>query len=395
MTILRRLGRELARRSRLAAASCWILLHPRQASRIRAERAWIFGAAVGRYYADNSAALHQHVRRTRPDVRAYWAIDRDSPDVALARAAGPVLFRDEVMTFVRALLAGVHLISHGVHDVPGCASRRSRDAVKVRLGHGLTALKRTRPRPGHSNRSANAVFDLVPVASEFEKAHKRDWDIAPERLVVSGLARFDTLLATAAEGEADPRRIVYMPTWREAPDAEAPAAILGLLASPALHALLERHDARMDVFLHANFGKKLREAVTAAGSARLRFPALSDPQRLFAEAGLLITDYSSVAWDMLYLDRPVLFYQFDRAGFNDSRGGYLAPDELPGPCAATAAELIPLIAAFLEARWQGEAGWSERMKAVQSRAFAFRDANNCERIAREIERRMALKAEDG
>ena len=386
------LAREAKRRLLLARAIAWIATHPRAAKRIREQRAWIFGASVGRAYTDNSAALHQHVRRERPDIAAYWAIDRDSPDLEIAADHGPILFRDSVEAWARGLLAAVHVISHGVHDVPACASPRSRRAVKVRLGHGLTALKRTKPRRGHDNRSANAVFDLVPVASEFEKAHKLDWDIGPERLVVTGLARFDTLVARNREIPDDPKRLVYMPTWRDDADPEAlRRAIGGLLASPELKALLDRHDARLDVFLHVNFGAGFRAQLARAGGGRIRLPELGDPQPLFAEAGLLITDYSSVTWDMLYIDKPVIFYQFDRERFAAARGGYLEPDQLPGPLARDPEGVVALVEAYLSGAWRDDAGWTSRMRSGQERAFAFRDAGNCARIVQHIEQALAQR----
>jgi CDP-glycerol glycerophosphotransferase len=395
--LLSGLVRESKRRLLLARALAWIATHKRAAAKIREEQAWIFGASVGRAYTDNSAALHQHVRRERPDIAAYWAIDRDSADVAAAAAHGPILFRDSVEAWVRGLLAAVHVISHGVHDVPACASPRSRKAVKVRLGHGLTALKRTKPRRGHDNRSANAVFDLVPVASEFEKAHKIDWEIDPERLVVTGLARFDTLVARNRETADDPKRLVYMPTWRDDADPEGlRQAIGGLLAAPELKALLDRHDARLDVFLHVNFGAGFRAEMARTGGGRIRFPGLSDPQPLFAEAGLLVTDYSSVAWDMLYIDKPVIFYQFDPERFAAARGGYLEPDQLPGPLASDPDGVVALVDAYLTGAWRNDSGWTSRMRSGQERAFAFRDSGNCERIVQHIERLLAeRRAKDG
>jgi CDP-glycerol glycerophosphotransferase (TagB/SpsB family) len=294
---------------------------------------------------------------------------------------------------VHGLLAAVHIISHGVHDVPACASARSRRAIKVRLGHGLTALKRTKPRRGHDNRSANRLFDLVPVASEFEKVHKREWDVDPDRLAITGLARFDTLIARNRELADDPHRIVYMPTWRDDADPDAlRQAIGGFLVEPALHALLDRHEASLDVFLHVNFGRDFREEMARIGGGRIRFPALTDPQPLFAKAGLLITDYSSVAWDMLYIEKPVIFYQFDPDRFAQARGGYLEPEALPGPLAREVPALIPLIETYLTGAWRDDAGWTARMRGGQERAFAFRDDRNCARIVAEIERMLAARA---
>ena len=37
-----------------------------------------------------------------------------------------------------------------------------------------------------------------------------------------------------------------------------------------------------------------------------------DVQQLLKQSALLITDYSSVGWDFSFLDKPVIFFQFDR-----------------------------------------------------------------------------------
>ena len=38
---------------------------------------------------------------------------------------------------------------------------------------------------------------------------------------------------------------------------------------------------------------------------------------------MLITDYSSVCWDVYYMDKPVLFYQFDYDMYNQAHGSYI------------------------------------------------------------------------
>ena len=38
---------------------------------------------------------------------------------------------------------------------------------------------------------------------------------------------------------------------------------------------------------------------------------------------MLITDYSSVCWDVLYQDKPTLFYQFDLDKYNEAHGSYI------------------------------------------------------------------------
>ena len=40
-----------------------------------------------------------------------------------------------------------------------------------------------------------------------------------------------------------------------------------------------------------------------------------DVQKLIKESKLMITDYSSVAFDFSFLNKPVIYYQFDRNEF--------------------------------------------------------------------------------
>jgi len=346
---------------------------------------------VGAAYGDNSAALHRHVVAQLPQVQAYWVINRDSPDVELARSVGPVLFSDEIETYVLALQAQVHVISHGLHDVPTCASRHSR-ALKVRLGHGLTALKKTKPPPLRSLESANRVFGLVPVSSDFERANKRTWSIPDERIVVTGLPRFDELVRRSLEVDTKERTVLYMPTWREwlprsaeeVKRSEFLTRVQGFLGSTRLQEVLEKHDLVLEVYLHRLLRDEVAQLIEARGRVRL-LPTRVDVQAHLAKARALITDYSSVTWDMLYLGRPVLFYSFDVDTYERYRGGYLdLGKDLPGPAAANEEDLIGLLDEAAGSEWAlspAAVEWSERV-------FPWKDRGNCARVVAAILERI-------
>jgi hypothetical protein len=336
-------------------------------------------------YADNGAALHQFIRRCHPEVNALFVLDDDAPNVDSARAFGPTIDSRSVEAYERGLLAEVHVITHGVHDVPTCSSARSR-AVKVRVGHGLTALKRTKARAFHTNESANAIFDLIPVASAFELENKRTWGVPDSKLAITGLARFDTLTDKTERARAeDGVRVVYMPTWRDSlPVTETEfratrfcRGVSDLLTSGALGNVLDRHGATLQVILHRGCPPVSRGVFSKLIRQNIELIEPNDPQDVFARSRALITDYSSVAWDFLYIDRPVVFYQFDSSEFDHVRGGYMDAD-LPGLRATTAEEA----AAHLDHVLSGavDETVASAVREWQRRAFAYRDANNCERV---------------
>lgn len=70
-----------------------------------------------------------------------------------------------------------------------------------------------------------------------------------------------------------------------------------------------------------------------------RYP---DPTRLMAATDLLVSDYSSIFFDFVNLDRPVIFYMYDLQKYSGSlRGFYFDPaSELPGPIVYTFVDLL-------------------------------------------------------
>lgn len=357
---------------------------------VGAPQQWMFGASVGAAFVDNSAALFRHVRRAHREIPALWAINADSRDVDAARAVGPVVVRDSFEASLLAQRAAVHVISHGVHDVPTCASPATdRRVLKVRLGHGLTALKKTKPRPLHTNASANRTWGLVPVASEFERAHKREWGIPDENLVVTGLARFDDLLEKRARRAptSSTTRILYLPTWRDWTDV-VPAEIGAFVASPRLTALLERHHAMLHVRPHPLLAKQLTAALATHRGART-IVSMGDIQDELAAADFLVTDYSGVCWDALYVDMPVAFFSFDVNDYERHRGAYIdLRGDLPGPVARTVDDAVDMVGAVLA----GGVKLDAAARRWQERAFAFRGPGNSERITQAVLARLEARA---
>jgi hypothetical protein len=68
-------------------------------------------------------------------------------------------------------------------------------------------------------------------------------------------------------------------------------------------------------------------------------PAHIDTNALLGVTDILITDYSSIFFDYLVTDRPVLFYMPDLEQYKSCRGLYLDVDQLPGPVLTTPEEL--------------------------------------------------------
>ena len=137
-----------------------------------------------------------------------------------------------------------------------------------------------------------------------------------------------------------------MPTWRkwlaannttaEATNIEQNKFMLSsyyktfqhLLNSDGVANLLNIHNYQLIFYLHYELQSYINvfscnnPKITIAG--RNNF----DVQSLLIESSILITDYSSVAFDFAYMRKPLIYYQFDQKEYNEKyhQGGYFKYD---------------------------------------------------------------------
>lgn len=388
LSLARSAARALLRNASVEGAALWTRLAPRAARRLRNRQSWLLGGTSGAVYGDNAAALHGYLREHHPDLDVYWVIDRDSPDVARARAVGPVLYRGALGTYRRALLAHVIVISHGVHDVPGMTSRHS-CAFAVHVGHGIHAFKNKRPPYLKTMDQFGDMFDLMLASSPFEKKIKERWGVGSDKIAVTGLPRYDVLLDKQHTTSPDPSRIVYMPTWRRNEPAAYARAVEGLIQSERLAQLLSAYGARLDVVFHPMARDLLSSRISDPPSDLIRVADASDPQDLFVQAGALVTDYSSVAWDFVFLDKPVLFYQFDRETYAASFGPDMRGRAWPGAVSTTEAGLVADLERYLRGDLAADERLAQTVAAWKNDIFAFADDQNRARVVGAIFRRLS------
>ena len=101
-------------------------------------------------------------------------------------------------------------------------------------------------------------------------------------------------------------------------------------------------------------------------------------QPLFARTALLITDYSSVDFDIAYLEKPVVYYHFDAAQFftgtHHISGYFDYRRDGFGPVCEAEADVVSSVETILSGDEPAE--YLRRRRAT----FPYRDGRCCERV---------------
>ncbi|MCD8146937.1 MAG: CDP-glycerol glycerophosphotransferase family protein [Clostridiales bacterium] len=257
----------------------------------------------------------------------------------------------------------------------------------VFLQHGVIALKKVE----FFSSGTNAVSLFVTSNDMEHDIIINELGYQPQEVIITGLARWDVLEDRSAQ--MNRRTILIMPTWRnwleEVSDQVFRASdyyqnYMALLNSSRLEEYLTRYDLYLNFYIHPKFREYLGSFSISGERVRL-IPFGSEPlNRLMMECSLLITDYSSVCWDVFYQAKPVIFYQFDVDKYNETQGAYIDLEhDLFGDRAVDNDQLFALMEEYAAGGFQLKPQYAEMRKSL----YKYIDKNNSQRVCDEIQKR--------
>jgi CDP-glycerol glycerophosphotransferase (TagB/SpsB family) len=320
----------------------------------------------GDRFTDNARHLFLHLA-TDPRFRCTW-ISGDRRTVEAVRALGLRAERRWSLAGARATLrAGWFVFGAYPSDVNFWLGRGAR---LLNLWHGIpfkaiefdiTAgpLARVYRAPVWSPlrlafldrfRRPDHLLTVSPFLAE--RCFRPAFRIGAAQSLELGYPRTDPLFlpsdraALAARVGVDPAHEVigYFPTWRD--DGRDFLAAAGLSFDELDERL--RTTGRTLVFkAHPNF------ALPPTSGTSWTNVVVVDPKvdlnDLLPLCDVLVTDYSSVAFDFLLLDRPIVYFLPDHDRYVAGRNLYFALDEMTaGPIVTTTPALLELLAGTLE-----------------------------------------------
>lgn len=249
------------------------------------------------------------------------------------------------------------------------------------LQHGVTALKDVSKIFGSTGSSAMTYFTAT---SHFEQdIIVKDLHYRRERVPVTGFARWDVLEDTSNPEE---KLILMMPTWRSWLEEVTDEDFLKsdyyikyshLLQSDGLLQILEQYNVKMIFYIHPKFAG-YQKNFTGAGDRIILVPFGTKPlNEIIKKCNMLITDYSSVCWDVYYQKKPVIFYQFDYDKYNLAHGSFIDMEtELFGKRAVEENELLTYVEEYIIDKFQ----LTEEDEKNHPYYFEYIDDRNSQRI---------------
>ena len=381
-------------------------------------KTWVFGSPPSQKFADNSKYLFLYVTKNHPDITCVW-LSRNTDVIEKLRQDGYSAYHlNSLEGILHSLRAGCVIVSASLWDV-----NRSliRGAKVVQLWHG-TPLKRLLVSSRYRTFRNHALmfrfwqflrglivsifgferehYDITVATSEESRTTMLSvFDELPgfrsnNNVVVTGYPRNDVLLDAEWSDDSCPYLeniksvvdftfvICYLPTWRRQ-DNDRKRDLLfdygfdideveALLTRLDAILIMKVHERGAELALHPEHGDRKSRIFTPSDAA------LPDIYPLLKRVNILITDYSSVYFDFLLLDRPIIFAPFDLHEFVglDGQELFYDYDEVtPGPKATDWKGVLE----FVERNFQSD-DYKTQRKEICQRFNEFQDCKSSERV---------------
>ncbi len=352
---------------------------------------------------DNAEHLYRWIAQHRPDINAFFVLLRSSQDWPRLEAEGFKLVAYGSLEHRLLLLNAAHIASShpDAFVLHFLDHRKFRDQLTYRFTFLQHGILRDDISAWLNRKRIDRFVTTSPAEHASVAADLTPYKFSPREARMVGLARHDALLTRSEPAQ---RVILLMPTWRQwlvgATSQRSTAreaspeffestyakAWREVIRSPALRDLARRHGYQIVFFPHANMQLYV-DWFDAPPWVEVRTHA-TDPilHKLFRRASVLVTDYSSVFFEVGLLDKPVLYYQFDYdemyGGRHPSRPGYFDFERDGfGPVTRDCDALLEELDAILARGAQPAPEYLARMRA----ALPLRDAQNRARTVAAIE----------
>lgn len=278
---------------------------------------------------DNAEALFRYITtRDNLEVTPYFVISKSSKDYESLKKYGKVVNYDSLHYKLLFLAAEKIISSHADAFVTNAFDGREHnvsDLYKfdfVFLQHGITHNDISKWLNRYNKNIKLFVTAAVP---EYDSLLTNDYSYDKNVVKLTGFPRYDLLNNKPKD------KLILAPTWRKNivgqvdlktatrlynknfVKSEYFAFYSKLMRDPRIQAALKSKNMVGEFYLHPSLSAQVDDYEDTEYFKIKPMPY--DYRTAFSEGDILITDYSSVAFDFAYLKKPVIYTQFDKEQF--------------------------------------------------------------------------------
>lgn len=363
------------------------------------ENIWLFGERGGEAAEDNGLALFQYCKDKAPNIECYYVLNEGVNCSGLNGYESNVIYKTTDAWESKLKQASHFFFTDSAADILVAANDIGQfpNVTSVYLTHGCLAYS-----PGVYQKSHQYIDYVTCTNRQDIESASRGWGFPKSKFLLTGLARWDRLQSNLGGS----KEILLCPTWRKRfnsshwnTDEDISEEDLetfrnssffvyfsSFLQSPELLSILERDNLFITVNLHFRFRNYLT-LFNELSCEQIRIATPENDHRnlreMMEDAVALITDYSSIMWDMGFMEKPVICYQFDKPEMLAERGKEqfsITDDMLFAKVCYSESSLVDALNDLALRDFCND----EQQAVTLNKYIPQRDAHNCERIYKAI-----------
>lgn len=385
---------------------------------------WVFSGFNKRGYMDNCKYLYEWVVEHHPEINAYWLTLDNAVYNKLKAENKPVLKMrtwECIKIMSRAKVAFTdHFVMSDYDNFSGF-----NDNVKVvQLWHGV-GLKSVRDLTYIVQAGVMFSNDMLPEPADgsgirilkkfkyFRHAYFREkferyfmlvcpgeerimqiaepWNIPREHCFFSGHPRNRYLHVDKPE-PSGPVKVLYAPTFRWSVKREREMVEELIKSFDQIETCMEEINGEFMIRLHPHTWRNYAARIT---TALQNYPCISydtdkDIYQTLGTYSIMISDYSSIAYDFVLLDRPIVFYCPDLEEFIEREDSlnYDYMEYSPGPKTKDWSETMLQVKEYVR-NPKKDSAWRVKIRD-EFYKMEVNDENNSERIVNEVKKRLGM-----
>ncbi|MGG3366537.1 glycosyltransferase [Bacillus anthracis] len=271
---------------------------------------WLIGEKTGDTCNDNGFAFFKYCREKHPDKKIYYVIKKEAKEYKKVKKLGNVIHFYSLRHLYYSMNAKYIISTDNVNIMLPSNIKPLRKAKRIFIQHGIINFKRV--ENVYHNR--NDIADKFLVSSNIEKGIiSNHYGFNPKDIIPTGLLRTQYLQNKVTE-----KNILLTFTWRTQIKTKEDflqsnyfKRIHSLINNKKLNQVLQDNKVKLNVLLHPRMAEYVD--LLSTDNPNVNFINFNevDIKSIIESSSMIVTDYSSILFDFIYLQKPVVMYGFD------------------------------------------------------------------------------------